>query len=505
MTQVESARPEHARFEAPEAYEMFIAGEWVPGADVFDAVDPSTGEVWTQLPQAAVGQVRDAVRAAGAAFAEWRRTSLATRQRLLMRIADRVEADPDRWARLLATENGRPIREAYIADVPNTAAIFRYFGGLVRDLHGDQIPVEDPETLIYTTREPLGVIAAVLPWNSPIITLANKVAPALAAGNTIVVKPSEFATASILEFAALVADLLPPGVFNVVTGDGTVGAALVSDPGVAKVTLTGGGPTARKIMLAAAEVLTPTLMELGGKSALIVAEDADLDRAVADAALGIYLANGEACIASSRLLLHEKIADEFLERFAETAKSIRVGDALDSRTQVGPLVSKPQFDRVTSYIDAARAEGLAVRAGDEALDLPEGNQGGFFVRPTIFADSRVTARIASEEVFGPVTVAERYTDYDDAVARANSTRYGLAAGVWTADLTRAHRIARDLEAGIVWINKWFDLPVGMPMGGVKDSGFGRELCRETLAEYSAAKVVNIDLGSPRFPLWGNTP
>ncbi|WP_237103548.1 aldehyde dehydrogenase [Nonomuraea sp. MG754425] len=504
MAQVESTQPGHPRFEAPEAYEMFVAGEWVPGAEVFDAVDPSTGRVWARLPQAAPEQVRDAVRAAGAAFKEWRRTSPATRQRLLAQIADRVEADPDRWARLLATENGRPIREAYLADVPNCAAVFRYFSGLVRDLHGDQIPVEDPETLIYTTREPLGVIAAVLPWNSPIITLANKAAPALAAGNTIVVKPSEFATASVLEFAALIADLLPPGVFNVVTGDGRTGAALVSDPDVAKVTLTGGGPTARKIMAAAAEALTPTLMELGGKSALIVAEDADLERAVADAALGIYLANGEACIASSRLLLHEAVADEFLERFAETAKSIRVGDALDPETQVGPLVSRPQFERVTSRIAAARGEGLAMPAGDEPLDLPAANQEGFFVRPTIFAGARVTARIAGEEVFGPVTVAERFTDYADAVARANGTRYGLAAGVWTADLTRAHRIARELDAGIVWVNKWFDLPAGMPMGGVKDSGFGRELCRETLAEYSASKVVNIDLGSPRFPLWGST-
>ena len=489
-------------FTAPAAYSMYVAGEWVAGESEFDAVNPSTGLPWTRLPQAAAGQVDTAVRAAARAFREWRRTSPAQRQQVLGRIADRIEADPDRWATLLATENGRPIREAHIADVPSSAAIFRYFSGIVRDLHGDQLPTEDPHTLVYTTREPLGVIAAVLPWNSPIITLANKVAPALAAGNTIVVKPSEFATASILEFAALIADLLPPGVFNVVTGDGRVGAALVSHPDVAKVTLTGGGPTARRIMAAAAEALTPTLMELGGKSALIVAEDADLDRAVADAALGIYLANGEACIASSRLLLHEAIADEFLARFAETARSIRVGDALDQTTQVGPLVSRQQHERVTAYIESARADGLTMCAGDESLDLPAANSDGFFVRPTIFTEPRVTARIASEEVFGPVTVAERFTDYDDALDRANSTRYGLAAGVWTNDLARAHRIARGLDAGIVWVNKWFDLPAGVPMGGVKDSGFGRELCRETLLEFSAAKVVNIDLGAPRFPLWG---
>ncbi|RYF61105.1 MAG: aldehyde dehydrogenase family protein [Comamonadaceae bacterium] len=499
MTQVE-LKSAHEAFVAPETYSMYIGGERVPGVSTFVAVNPSTGRPWTNLPQAGADQVGLAVRAAVNAFGKWRRTTVSFRQQLLATIADRVEANPDRWAKLLATENGRPIREAYIADVPNTAAIFRYFSGIVRDHHGDHLSVEDPHTLVYTTREPLGVIAAILPWNSPLITLANKIAPALAAGNTVVVKPSEFATASILEFADLVGDLLPPGVFNVVTGDGAVGAALVSHGDVAKVSFTGGGPTARKIMAAAAEVLTPTIMELGGKSSLIVAEDADLDRAVADAALGIYLANGEACVASSRLLLHDSIADEFLDQFVQTARSIRVGDALDMQTQVGPLVSQAQRDRVLSYIRLAHDEGLTLHAGDETLDAGA-NTDGFFVRPTIFETS-ATARIASEEVFGPVTVAERFTDYDDAVIRANSTRYGLAAGVWTADLSRAHRIAQRLDSGVVWVNKWFDLPVGVPMGGVKDSGFGRELCRETLLEFSSAKVINIDLGAPRPSLWG---
>jgi aldehyde dehydrogenase (NAD+) len=375
--------------------------------------------------------------------------------------------------------------------------------GLVRAHRGDQIPVEDPHSLVYTVREPLGVIAAILPWNSPLITTANKLAPALACGNTIVLKPSEFASASVLEFVALIADLLPPGVLNVVTGFGPgVGAALVGHPDVAKVTLTGGGPTARAVMATAANALTPSIMELGGKSAMIVAEDADLDRAVADAAMGIYLANGEACIASSRLLLHERIAVEFLDRFAALARSITVGDALDPATQVGPLVSRPHFDRVAGHLQKAREQGVRVLAGDEELALPPVNKDGFFLRPTVLHDPSGMADVVTSEVFGPVTVAESFTDYEEVVERANATRYGLAAGVWTSDLARAHRIAGGLEAGIVWVNKWFDLPAGAPMGGVKDSGFGRELSWETMLEYSAPKTINIDLGAPRFPLWG---
>ncbi|NKQ51725.1 aldehyde dehydrogenase family protein [Amycolatopsis sp. K13G38] len=489
--------PVHTRFEPAGDYRLFLGGQWRQPAGAFEAIDPSTGKPWAVLGQASAEQAGEAVAAARTALRTWRRSTVANRQRILWQIADRIEADPDRWARLLATENGRPIREASVADVPDSAAIFRFFSGLTRDLRGDQVPVEDPHSLVYSTREPLGVVAAVLPWNSPLITLANKIAPALAAGNTVVVKPSEFATASVLEFCALVEDLLPPGVLNVVSGGPETGAALVSHPDVALVTLTGGGPTARRIMAGAASALTPSLMELGGKGALIVAHDADLDRAVTDAVNGIYLANGEACVAASRLLLHESIAEEFLGRFAAIADSIRVGDALDESTQLGPLVSRQHHERVLAHLARARTEGVRVLTGD----APVGSD-GFFVRPTLLHDTSGGASVLSEEIFGPVTVAETFTGYDDAVARANNTPYGLAAGVWTADLTRAHLIARELDAGIVWVNKWFDLPAGVPMGGVKASGFGRELCWETLLQYSAAKVVNIGLGAQRVSLWG---
>jgi acyl-CoA reductase-like NAD-dependent aldehyde dehydrogenase len=492
-----------AAFRPDGPYEQLIAGQWVPTRSTFEAVDPSTGEPWTALPQGTADDVDRAVRSAVAAARAWGRTTLDVRQQVLLAIADRFEAEGERFAPLLATENGRPIREAFIADLPTVCAVFRFFAGVVRGLTGEQIPVADPETLVYTRREPLGVVAAVLSWNSPLITLANKLAPALAGGNTVVVKPSEYATASVLEFVRLVGDLLPDGVVNVVTGVGPeTGAALVSHPDVAKITFTGGPATAQAILGAAARTMTPSLMELGGKSAMIVAEDADLDLAVQDALMGIYLANGEACIASSRLLVHDSVHDEFVDRFAEVARRIRVGDALDPASEMGPLVSQRQLELVRGHLQGARDDGLRVVTGDEPLELADGLRGGYYQRPVLLADPDGSSRIAAAEVFGPVTVVQRFSSDEEAVERANATRYGLAAGVWTRDLRRAHTVAAQLEAGIVWVNRWFDLAPGMPMGGVGESGFGRELSEETLHEYTATKSVNISLGTSRPPLWG---
>ena len=523
---------------------LIIGGEEIATGEGFDAIDPSVGRPWARLPQATEDDVDAAVRAAAKAFASWRRTTPAQRQRILWEMADRVEADPDRWARLLATENGRPIREAYVADVPTCAGILRYFSGLCRDLRGDHVPLEDPGSVAFTTREPLGVIAALIPWNSPIITLANKIGPALAAGNTLVIKPSEYASVSVLEFVRLVEDLVPPGVLNVVCGFGpSVGAALVAHPGVAKITFTGGSETARRIMAAAGGALTPSMMELGGKGAMVVCADADLDLAVADALTGIFMANGEVCVAASRLLVHESVHEEFGERFAAVAEGIVVGDALDPETQFGPLVSADHRARVQSCIDAAVAQGARVRTGGGVPRLDAPLDGGFFLAPTLLEDPGGATSASSEEIFGPVTVLERFSDDDAAVERANEGPYGLAAGVWTRDLARgqveplvhphdpglqrachpvragqvprphagrqavgtlvrAHRMARSLEAGIVWVNKWFDLPAGLPMGGIGDSGFGRELSPETLHEYSAPKAINIGLGDARPRLWG---
>jgi aldehyde dehydrogenase (NAD+) len=483
-------------------YGLLIGGEERPGAASFPAVDPSSGRPWATISEGSSSDVDAAIDAAASAFRSWRRSSPATRQQALLALAALIEDDAERWPVLLATENGRPIREASFGDVPTAAGIYRFFAGIVRGHRGSTIPVENPDALVYTLREPLGVVAALIPWNSPLITLANKLAPALAAGNTVVVKPSELASASVLEFARAASRVLPPGVLNVVTGLGPeVGAALVRHAGIAKITFTGGPETASRILASAARHRTPSLMELGGKSAFVVCADADLELVVQDALTGICLANGEACIAASRLLVHEDVHDELVDRFAAALARVRVGDALDPQTELGPLVSRQHLDRVRGHIETARAEGFPVLAGGADPGLGGALADGHFLTPTLLGDPAGASTSARTEIFGPVVTVERWREEADVLARANATAYGLAAGVWTRDLARAHRFARELEAGIVWVNTWFDLSFGQPMGGVKQSGFGRELCVETLDEYSALKAVNVGLSSDRPPLW----
>lgn len=489
------------RLEITQPLPQLIGGEEVSADGTFSAVDPSTRRVWAEISAGTQADVDRAVQAAQRAFVGWRRTSLDTRQELLWAVAERLTQSADRWPALLATENGRAIREAGLIDVPTAAEIFRYFSGVVRDLHGRTVPC-GPGSHVVTSQRPLGVVAALVPWNSPLISVAHKLAPALAAGNTVVVKPSELASASTVEFIRLVQDLFPAGVVNVVTGFGhDVGRALVSHPGIAKVSFTGGTETGRTILGDVARTITPTIMELGGKGSMIVCPDADLDTVTEDVLTGIFAANGEVCFASSRLLVHRSRYAELLERVSARADAIVVGDALDPSTQLGPLVTRAHRDRVCASVEAAVFAGAELRAGGTtpslAGELAEGN----YLRPTVLASPDGVTPASREEFFGPVLTVESWDDEDEVVARANGVSFGLANGVWSADLSRALRLADQLDSGMVWVNTWFATPLGQPQGGVKASGFGREGATATLYEYTATQVINASLDRSRPPMW----
>jgi aldehyde dehydrogenase (NAD+)/phenylacetaldehyde dehydrogenase len=459
-----------------------------------ESVDPGTGAPLTTIAAGAAEDVDLAVTAAQAAFDDdWGNLRPAARGRLLLDFADLVESHAEELATLETLDAGKPLTEALYIDAAYTAETLRYYAGWATKLPGEVLPVSPAvgEALVYTLREPLGVVGAIVPWNFPMLITSWKIGPALAAGNTVVLKPSEMTSLTALRLAELALDAgLPPGAFNVVTGYGPeAGQALAEHPGVAKIAFTGSTATGRKIVEASAGNLKQVALELGGKSPNIIFADADLELALPGTFTGIFLNQGEVCCAGSRAYVQAPVYDEFVERLVDSASKIRLGHGLAEGTDMGPLVSATQRDRVAGYIDSGREQGATVLTGG---GLPTGT-GGYFVEPTVFAGVGDDMRIAREEIFGPVLSVLRFEHEDDVITRANASRYGLAAGLWTTDLRRAHRVAASLQAGTVWINAYNMMDPTAPFGGYKESGFGRDLGVDAVRSYTHPKTVWVGL------------
>lgn len=482
-----------------QRYPLFIDGQFSEAASGawFDTYNPFTGEVWAQVAAGGAADVDRAVEAAHRAFrsGEWPALSASQRGALLHKLGDLIAREAENLAQCEVRDNGKLIAEmrGQLRYLPQW---FYYFGGLADKIQGAVIPLDKKDYFNFTRHEPLGVVAAITPWNSPLLLTAWKIAPALAAGCTVVLKPSEFTSTSSLEFVKLTMEAgFPPGVINVVTGFGSeVGAPLVEHPLVRKVSFTGSDNTGRAINRAAAGQFKRVSLELGGKSPNIVFNDANLDDAVNGAVSGIFAATGQTCIAGSRLLLQDDIHDAFLEKLTALAATARMGDPLDDNTQVGPITTRQQYEKVLSYIDIARQDGASLIMGGAPANRPECGS-GWFIEPTIFSGVENHMRIAQEEVFGPVLSVLRFKDEDDAVAIANDTRYGLGAGVWTADIGRAFRMSARIQSGTVWINTYRAVSYMSPFGGYKDSGSGRENGMDAIHEYLQVKSVWINTGA----------
>ncbi len=476
-----------------EAGRLLIGGEWrdASGGKTFETINPATGEPLTTVAEASASDVDAAVQAARKAFDDaagpWRKMSASERGRVLWKIAELVEANIDELAELETLDNGKPIFESRYVDMPMVADVFRYYAGWATKIHGETININEG-AFTYTLREPVGVVGAIVAWNFPLLLTSWKLGPALACGNTVVLKPAEQTPLTALRFGELCRQAgVPAGVLNIATGGPQTGKALVQHPQVDKVAFTGSTVVGKEIMKSAAETLKRVTLELGGKSPNIVFADSDLDNAVKGAINGIFYGKGEVCCAGSRLFVEKKVEDEFMTKLVERTKKLRPGDPLDPKTRLGAIVSQQQMKTVLGYIDAGKSEGAKLAIGGNRVEI--GNGKGYFIEPTVFGGVTNDMKIAQEEIFGPVLATISFDDIEQVAEQANRNPYGLAAAIWTRDIKKAHALSRRLKAGTVWINTYGLMDAALPFGGFKQSGFGRELGMHAIEHYTELKSV----------------